>query len=180
MTLLGEYNYAPFDGQPSDALGPTARLFVTTTPKPSAFNLTYKQQYNLQMPNLLKIFKKFDYFGSVEFTTVNGYLHVHVILNIHNKEDKMKWLKALPLLKKIGNTKVKLIGDTEKDLQTVEEYLIKDVDVTASLIPNMAVLLPPPKKETINLSKVDISALDNGLRILKHKITKNDSTESPS
>ena len=186
MTSLGEYNYASADEYLTDDEASTSyRLFVTVSPKPCQnFALSCDQQYNLHMPPLMKLLKHFDFFGSVEFTKSRGLFHIHCMVEIHNDKDRVKWMKTIKPLKQIGNTDIKLVKDTQKDVDRIYKYIHKDQEVTELLLDKYNKTLLDTQYATSydksNLSQVELTApLDLGITKLSIKKKQTDSTESP-
>lgn len=140
MNTLGNDKYAQMasdDGRffESPETVETTIVFLTVSPKPYLkANLNCEQQYRLQIPPLMKILKEFDFEGSVEFTTLNCYIHIHCIIPISNDKIRFKWLKAIPKFKEIGNTNIKLVKNNEKDIQRVKKYIYKDIEMTKNLL----------------------------------------------
>ncbi len=162
-------------------------IAITLSPKQDLNNLQVPQvQLAKYAYPLCKLLRKYTtYYGRPELT-LSGLIHYHLNLTIEDNTQYIQWTRTtLPNIRKIGNTKVKLVHEATG----WREYIDKDKDVYDEIFKNVwkvpieinpktmkKYLKEPLKDIPLNDLKNHVSSLDEGINtiITKHNITLTD------
>lgn len=159
------------------------KIAITLSPKQDLSSLAVPQVQLAKYAYLLcKLLKKYsNYYGRPELT-LSGLLHYHLQLTIEDDTQYIKWTRTtLPNLRKIGNTKVKLVHDAtgwceyiDKDKEVYDQIFSNSwlVPIEINPITVKKYLKDPLTDIPLNDLKNHVSSLDEGInKIIKsHKI----------
>lgn len=152
------------------------KIAITLSPKQDLNNLPAPQvQLAKYAYPLCKQLKKYStYYGRPELT-LSGLLHFHIDLTIEDNTQYIQWTRTtLQNLRKIGNTKVKLVHKADGWL----EYINKDKEVYDEIFKNVwsvpIELTPDVVKKFCKekpLKQVPIEPLDQGINKIIKSVT---------
>ena len=159
------------------------KIAITLSPKQDLTKLQVPQVQLAKYAYLLcKLLRKYStYYGRPELT-LSGLIHYHVSLEIEDNTQYIQWTRTtLHNLRKLGNTKVKIVHDAtgwreyiDKDKEVYEEIFKNTWGVPIEINPNTVkrYLKEPLKDIPLNDLKNHVSSLDEGIKkiITSHKI----------
>lgn len=159
------------------------KIAITLSPKQDLTKLQVPQVQLAKYAYLVcKLLRKYStYYGRPELT-LSGLIHYHLILEIEDNTQYIQWTRTtLHNLKKLGNTKVKIVHDAtgwrqyiDKDIEVYDEIFKNVWSVPINITPNgvKKYLKDPLKDIPLNDLKNHVSSLDEGInKIIKsHKI----------
>jgi len=125
------------------------------------------------------ILKKFSEYYARPELTLSGLIHYHVYLQITTQDEFILWQRSsLPALKKMGNTKIKLITEGTEDQWIA--YIDKESEIYDKIFinrqTNICTANAPTTKELKNLKSDGVTKpLDEGINTIltQYKIKLN-------